>query len=96
MMWCNRQEGRSRKWGCLDRVVVNIAFANFLGSSYLEYLSRKSSDHNPKVVFFDMSRFLIDLLHLNSKICGVHRLCSCHVWKKLGSNWSLVLIYFYW
>ncbi|KAF5481513.1 hypothetical protein F2P56_002155 [Juglans regia] len=53
MSWCNGHGGVSRSWAKLDRVLMNNVFANLFPSVHFNYLSRKSSDHCPMVVFSD-------------------------------------------
>ncbi|KAF5477357.1 hypothetical protein F2P56_004006 [Juglans regia] len=53
MSWCNGHRGVSRSWEKLDRVLMNNVFANLFPSVHFNYLSRKSSDHCPMVVFSD-------------------------------------------
>ena len=53
MSWCNGQSGVTRSWANLDRVVINNAFLNQFVSSQLVYLSLKSLDHCPMVIYLD-------------------------------------------
>lgn len=51
MSWCNGNIGLSRSWAKLDRVLINNSFLARFQSAQFKYLSRKSSDHCPMVVY---------------------------------------------
>ncbi|KAF5481500.1 hypothetical protein F2P56_002144 [Juglans regia] len=53
MSWCNGHGGVSKSWANLDRVLMNNFFASLFPSAHFNYLSCKSSDHCPMVVFSD-------------------------------------------
>ncbi|KAF5468488.1 hypothetical protein F2P56_012635 [Juglans regia] len=94
LTWCNGQEGRSRKWAWLDRAVMNIAFANTFGSSYLEYLHRKSSDHSPMMLFFDVLRasYGPSPFKFQNMWCSHSSFLPCveDIWKQLKPRSGLV------
>ncbi|KAF5458524.1 hypothetical protein F2P56_022547 [Juglans regia] len=54
--WCNGHEGSSRSWARLYRALVNINFSNTFGLTFMEYLTRKSSDHCPMMVHLSLPR----------------------------------------
>ncbi|XP_040990989.1 uncharacterized protein LOC121238224 [Juglans microcarpa x Juglans regia] len=56
MSWCNGHVGSSRSWARLDRALVNIDFSTNFGSAFMEYLTRKSSDHCSMVVHLSLPR----------------------------------------
>ncbi|KAG2688600.1 hypothetical protein I3760_09G103900 [Carya illinoinensis] len=51
MSWCNGHEEASRSWAKLDRALINTSFSELFGLAHFKYLSRKSSDHCPMVVY---------------------------------------------
>ncbi|KAF5450314.1 hypothetical protein F2P56_030677 [Juglans regia] len=50
LSWCNGQEGVSRKWARLDRVLMNMAFSDRFNLAQMEYIKRKTLDHSPMVI----------------------------------------------
>ncbi|KAG2665638.1 hypothetical protein I3760_15G017300 [Carya illinoinensis] len=54
MSWCNGHRGPSRSWARLDRALLNIAFTQAFPNGYMEYLKRKTSDHCPMLIRFEM------------------------------------------
>ncbi|XP_040999420.1 uncharacterized protein LOC121245211 [Juglans microcarpa x Juglans regia] len=53
--WCNGQQGLSRAWAKLDRVLLDANFLTLFPNAHCSYLPRTTSDHCPMFI-----EFLID------------------------------------
>ncbi|KAF8405073.1 hypothetical protein HHK36_009970 [Tetracentron sinense] len=82
--WCNGQEGSSRSWAKLDRVINNSGFSNIFSEAWYEYLPRKSSDHCPMVLRLrmDLSRYGPSVFRFQNMWCeDSFRECVETVWR---------------
>ncbi|XP_035551714.1 uncharacterized protein LOC118349887 [Juglans regia] len=50
--WCNGQQGLSRAWAKLDRVLLDANFLSLFPTAHCLYLPRTTSDHCPMVIEF--------------------------------------------
>ncbi|XP_035539652.1 uncharacterized protein LOC109020983 [Juglans regia] len=50
--WCNGQQGLSRAWAKLDRVLLDANFLSLFSTAHCLYLPRTTSDHCPMVIEF--------------------------------------------
>lgn len=50
MTWTNGQADRNRKWGKLDRALVNLPFLHSFNQVNVDYLAQKSSNHKPMLL----------------------------------------------
>ncbi|XP_042973032.1 uncharacterized protein LOC122304830 [Carya illinoinensis] len=55
LSWCNRHEGASQSWSCLDRVLMSAEVLSIFLEAHLEYLGRSTSDHSPMVIRWNNS-----------------------------------------
>lgn len=52
LTWCNNQEGASRTYTKLDRVLINIQWFSKFQHSQVVFLPHGISDHSPAIVYF--------------------------------------------